>query len=78
MPFQQMDGDVPENGSQKAGAVSSDLLPMRNSKTLRSMKAPYAVKRITFDRPDANPGDMLQVHVPKLNKTSVRRAGATL
>ena len=71
-----MVGDVPENGSQKAGAVSSDLLPTHNSKTLRSMKAPYAVKRITFDRPDANPGDMLQVHVPKLNKNEVLVPGS--
>ena len=69
MLFQKMEGDVPENGSEKAGAVSFDLLPMHNAKTLLSMKAPYAVKRITFDRPDANPGDMLQVPVPKLNKT---------
>ena len=35
------------------------------------MKAPYAVKRITFDRTEANPGDTLQVHVPKLNKNEV-------
>ena len=40
------------------------------------MKAPYAVKRITFDRPDANPGDMLQVHVPKLNKNEVLVPGS--
>ena len=81
MSFQQMDGDVPENGSEKAGEVSFDLLPTHNAKKLLSMKAPYAVKRITFDRPDANPGDMLQVHVPKLNKKrglSARLAGATL
>ena len=76
MSFQQMDGDVPENGSEKSGEVSFDLLPTHNSKTLRSMKAPYAVKRITFDRPDANPGDMLQVHVPKLNKNEVLVPGS--
>ena len=76
MPFQKMEGDVPENGSEKAGEVSFDLLPTHNAKTLLSMKAPYAVKRITFDRPDANPGDMLQVHVPKLNKNEVLVPGS--
>ena len=71
MPFQKMDGDVPENCSEKPGEVSSDLLPTHNVKTLMPMKAPYAVKRITFDRTEANPGDMLQVHVPKRNKNEV-------
>ena len=71
-----MEGDVPEAGSEKAGEVSFDLLPTHNAKTLRSMKAPYTVKRITFDRPDAKPGDMLQVHVPKLNKNEVLVPGS--
>ena len=66
-----MEGDVPENGGEKAGEVSFDLLPTHNAKTLLSMKAPYPVKRITFDRPDANPGDKLNVHVPKLSKNEV-------
>ena len=35
------------------------------------MKAPYSVKRITFDRSEANPGDKLDVHVPKLNENEV-------
>ena len=71
-----MDGVVPENGSEKSGEVSFDLLPTHNAETLLSMKAPYSVKRITFDRPDANPGDMLQVHVPKLNKNEVLVSGS--
>ena len=53
-----MDGDVSEDGSEKTGKVSFDLLPAHNAKTLMSMKAPYAVKRITFNRSEANPGDM--------------------
>ena len=76
MPFQKMVGDVPENGGEKAGEVSFDLLPTHKAKTLLSMKAPYAVKRITFDRTEANPGDMLQVRVPKLNKNEVLVPGS--
>ena len=71
-----MVGDVPENGGEKAGEVSFDLLPTHKAKTLLSMKAPYAVKRITFDRTEANPGDMLQVRVPKLNKNEVLVPGS--
>ena len=66
-----MVGDVPDNGSENPGKVSYDLLPTHNKKTMNSMKAPYAVKRITFDRSEANPGDTLDVHVPKLNKNEV-------
>ena len=32
------------------------------------MKAPYSVKRITFNPSEANPGERLEVRVPKLNK----------
>jgi len=35
------------------------------------MKAPRAVKRITFDRSEASPGEMLYGHVPKLNENEV-------
>ena len=35
------------------------------------MKAPYAVKRITFNPSEANPGERLEVRVPKLNKNEV-------
>ena len=39
--------------------------------TLRAMKAPYTVKRITFNPSEANPGERLEVRVPKLNKNEV-------
>ena len=35
------------------------------------MKAPRAVKRITFDRSEANLGETLNVYVPKLNENEV-------
>ena len=35
------------------------------------MKAEHAVKRITFDRTEASPGETLYVSVPKLNKNDV-------
>ena len=76
MPFQKMDGDVPEDGSEKPGEVSFDFLPTHNAKTLMSMKAPYSVKRITFDKSEANQGDTLDVHVPKLNKNEVLVLGS--
>ena len=39
MPLKNMDGDVPENGSEKSGNVAYDLLPTHKTKTLKSMKA---------------------------------------
>ena len=71
MAFQKMYGEVPENSSKTTGGVSFDLSPMRHTKTMLAMKAPYSVKRITFDCSEANPGETLQVHVPKLNKNEV-------
>ena len=53
------------------GAVAYNLLPTHNKKKMTSMKALYAVKCITFDRSEANSGDTLDVHVPKLNKNEV-------
>ena len=76
MSLQKMGGDVPDNGSENHGEVSYDLLPARNEKKMKSMKALYAVKRITFDRSEANPGDTMDVHVPKLNKNEVLVAGS--
>ena len=35
------------------------------------MKAPRSVKRITFNPSEANPGETLYVHVPKLNENEV-------
>ena len=72
----KMDGDVPENGSEKTGAVSYDLKPTNNEKTMNSMKAPYSVKRITFGKSETNPGDTLQVRVPKRNKNEVLVPGS--
>ena len=71
-----MDGDVPENGKEKSGSVSYDLSPRRSTKTLRAMKAPYAVKRITFNPSEANPGERLEVRVLKLNKNEVLVPGS--
>ena len=56
-----MQGDVPENGREKSGEVSYDLKPSNNEKIMNSMKAPYAVKRITFNPSEANPGERLEV-----------------
>ena len=36
-----------------------------------AMKATRSVKRITFNPSEANPGETLYVHVPKLNKNEV-------
>ena len=35
------------------------------------MKAPRTVKRITFNPSEANPGETLNIHVPKLNENEV-------
>ena len=71
MPVQKLQGNVPENGREKSGEVSYDLKPSNNEKIMNSMKAPYAVKRFTFNPSEANPGDRLEVRVPKLNKNEV-------
>ena len=56
--------------------VTESLLPTHKSKTLFAIMAPRAVKRITFDKTEANPGDTLYVHVPKLNKNEVLVPGS--
>ena len=76
MSLKKMDGAVLEDGSEKFGAVSYDLLPTHNAKTFLSMKALYAVKRITFNPSEANPGERLEVHVPKQNKNEVLVPGS--
>ena len=53
MPLQKMQGDVPENSREKPGEVSYDLKPSNNEKIMNSMKATYAVKRITFNPSEA-------------------------
>ena len=52
-------------------AASDSLLPTHTIKTQNAIKAPRAVKRITFDRTEASPGETLYVHVPKLNENEV-------
>jgi len=52
------------------------LLPTHTSKTSHAIKAPRAVKRITFDRTEASPGETLYVHVPKLNQDEVLVPGS--
>ena len=71
-----MQGDVPENENEKSGEVSYDVQPSNNEKIMNSMKAPYAVKRITFNSSEASPGERLEVRVPKLNKNEVLVPGS--
>ena len=56
--------------------VPDTLLPTYSSKTPNAIKAPRAVKRITFDRTEASPGETLYVHVPKLNENEVLVPGS--
>ena len=57
-----MERDVPETNHE----VSYYLHPSHNEKKLGAMKAPRAVKRITFNPSEARPGETLYVRVPKL------------
>ena len=52
-------------------SVSDNLRPTHNEKALKAMKAPRAVKRITFSPSEANSGETLYVRVPKLNQNEV-------
>jgi len=52
------------------------LLPTHKSKTTNAIKAPCAIKRITFDRSEASPGETLYVHVLKLNQNEVLVPGS--
>ena len=56
--------------------VPENLRPTFNEKTLGAMKAERAVKRITFDRTEASPGETLYVSVPKLKKNEVLVPGS--
>ena len=63
--------------SEKAGTeVPDSLLPTHLSKTQNAIKAARAVKRITFDRTEASPGETLNVRVPKLNENEVLVPGS--
>jgi len=57
-------------------SVPENLRPTYNEKTLGAMKAERTVKRITFDRTEASPGETLYVSVPKLNKNDVLVPGS--
>ena len=66
-----MQGDVPENGKKNRERSHMISKPSNNEKIMNSMKAPYAVMRTTFNPSEANPGNRLEVRVPKLNKCEV-------
>ena len=57
-------------------AVPPSLLPSHSEKVLGAMKAERTVKRITFDKSEANPGETLYVHVPKLAENEVIVTGS--
>ena len=57
-------------------AVPPSLLPSHSEKVLGAMKAERTVKRITFNPTEANPGETLYVHVPKLRTNEVIVAGS--
>ena len=57
-------------------SVSDNLRPTHEEKEPLAMKAPYAVKRITFNPSFANPGEKLRVYVPKLDENEVLVPGS--
>ena len=57
-------------------SVPDDLRSTHSVKIKNTMKAPRSVKRITFNPSEANPGETLYVHVPKLNKNEVLVPGS--
>ena len=57
-------------------SVPDNLRSTHSEKTKNAMKAPRSVKRITFNPSEANPGETLYVHVPKLNKNVVLVPGS--
>jgi len=62
--------------NSEIGEVPHSLLPTHTRKTLRAIKSPRAVKRITFDKSEANPGETLYVRLPKLNENDVLVPGS--
>ena len=52
-------------------AVPPSLLPSHSEKVLGAMKAERTLKRITFSKTEAKPGETLYVHVPKLDENEV-------
>ena len=57
-------------------SVPDNLRSTHSQKTKNAMKAPRSVKRITFNPSEANQGETLYVHVPKLNKNEVLVPGS--
>ena len=57
-------------------SVPDNLRSTHSEKTKNAMKAPRSVKRITFNPSEANPGETLYVHVPKLNKNEILVPGS--
>ena len=57
-------------------SVPDNFRPTHKEKEPFAVNVPYAVKRITFNPSEANPGETLQVHVPKLNKNEVLVQGS--
>ena len=57
-------------------SVPDNLSSTHSEKTKNSMEAPRSVKRTSFNPSEANPGETLYVHVPKLNKNEVLVPGS--
>ena len=57
-------------------SVQKNVRPKHNEKKLGAMKAERAVKRITFSRTEASPGETLCVSVPTLRENEVIMPGS--
>ena len=57
-------------------SVPDNLRATHSEKTKNAMKATRSAKRITFNPSEANPGETLYVHVPKLNENEVLVPGS--
>jgi len=53
------------------GEIPDVMLPTYTAKSLGAAKAPRAIKRITFNPTEADPGNTLYVSVPKLVENEV-------
>lgn len=56
--------------------MPDNLHPTHLEKTLNGMKASHAVKHITFNPSEANPGETLYLRMPKLNDNEVLVPGS--
>ena len=57
-------------------SLPENLRPAHNEKTIGTMKAERAVKRITPDITEANPGETLYVSMPKHNENEILVPGS--